>query len=399
MSRQQRDRPVIQEYDLTQSRGYILPTFDYTGSPRSTNSSRSRPSYSRPSSYTQQSQEYPLLHDDPSERRSPRRTADGSPISRTVLPPVETSQRPAVNRSQTERTDVEEPGRESPNILSSMREIGVRVIAPTPTTPTQTHFIETRPLRSSSPRSSTPSALIPSPRESLDSAGDIGRHSPARSETDSMHRYTLTDPGSGTSTPTYSPSHHSESYDYQPVKPRIDKRSLLRTGTPKIKRAYTLFKWGYNGDDQSPMLAKQDWPDEEGSFEIEHNLYDHHREPLTPEEQSLKGEEAGPTPLAPVVEVDPYLVSYTSDDPRHPYNWSDRRKYGILVVMCTAAVCVTVSSSIQASTYTQLMDEFGVPRTEAVAGVSLYVLGFGLGARKCFVYYRGGSWGIRSDGQ
>jgi hypothetical protein len=47
---------------------------------------------------------------------------------------------------------------------------------------------------------------------------------------------------------------------------------------------------------------------------------------------------------------------------------------------------VTVASSIQASTYTNLIDEFGIPRIEAVAGVSLYVLGFGIGACKCALH-------------
>lgn len=81
------------------------------------------------------------------------------------------------------------------------------------------------------------------------------------------------------------------------------------------------------------------------------------------------------------VEQDPYLVTFAPTDPRHPWNWSALKRWTILLVVCSAAVCVTVASSIQASTYSNLEDEFDVPRIEAVAGVSLYVLGFGIGAR------------------
>ncbi len=77
---------------------------------------------------------------------------------------------------------------------------------------------------------------------------------------------------------------------------------------------------------------------------------------------------------------DAFVVAITPDDTRHPFNWSPRKKWTVLCVVCSAAVCVTVASSIQASTYQNLEDEFDTPRIAAVAGVSLYVLGFGVGA-------------------
>lgn len=77
-----------------------------------------------------------------------------------------------------------------------------------------------------------------------------------------------------------------------------------------------------------------------------------------------------------------YLVSYSVEDTRHPYNWPARKKYGILLVLCMAAVCVTATSSIQASTYNSIEREFNLSRPEAVLGVSLYVLGLGLGSRE-----------------
>lgn len=77
-----------------------------------------------------------------------------------------------------------------------------------------------------------------------------------------------------------------------------------------------------------------------------------------------------------------YLVSYSIEDTRHPYNWPKTKKYGILGVLCMAAVCVTATSSIQASTYNSIEREFKLSRPEAVLGVSLYVLGLGLGSRE-----------------
>lgn len=82
-------------------------------------------------------------------------------------------------------------------------------------------------------------------------------------------------------------------------------------------------------------------------------------------------------------EDEKYLISYALDDMRHPYNWPKSKKYTILLVLCLAAVCVTATSSIQASTYASIEREFDFSRPEAVLGVSLYVLGLGLGSSKC----------------
>jgi MFS family permease len=96
---------------------------------------------------------------------------------------------------------------------------------------------------------------------------------------------------------------------------------------------------------------------------------------------SLLGNNASNDPSE--ASVDPFLISFTLDDARHPFNWSSSKKWTVLILVCLSAVCVTVASSIQASTYSNLEDEFGVPRIGAVAGVSLYVLGFGIGACAC----------------
>lgn len=79
---------------------------------------------------------------------------------------------------------------------------------------------------------------------------------------------------------------------------------------------------------------------------------------------------------------DPYVVFYAPTDPRHPLNWSPLRKYVVLAVVCGGAACVTAASSISASTEPQLQERFQVSAVVAALGVSLYVVGLGLGARE-----------------
>jgi hypothetical protein len=99
--------------------------------------------------------------------------------------------------------------------------------------------------------------------------------------------------------------------------------------------------------------------------------------------------EIGDEPKTEQSEDEKYLVSYSLDDMRHPYNWPKSKKYTILLVLCLAAVCVTATSSIQASTYASIEREFGFSRPEAVLGVSLYVLGLGLGSSEYISMGRG----------
>ena len=201
-------------------------------------------------------------------------------------------------------------------------------------------------------------------------------------------RFTLTD--------TYAP-YQLEPRNQPPARSHTP-RDLFRRSTKRLKRAYTLLTWGKSSEGSEPVLDRPEstHPDvEKDLYGVEkllpNDLYEaheyHEAHEFPPNDNLYDDQETasdGPyKPLSPAdTPSDPFLISYPPSDPRHPYKWSSVRKYVILGVMCSAAVCVTVSSSIQASTYTQLMAQFGVSRTEAVAGVSLYVLGFGIGARE-----------------
>lgn len=59
------------------------------------------------------------------------------------------------------------------------------------------------------------------------------------------------------------------------------------------------------------------------------------------------------------------------DDPRNPLNFSSARKWLIILVVGSATLCVTCTSSMVASTYGGMEREFGVSREVATLGLTL----------------------------
>ncbi|KAI9757805.1 MAG: hypothetical protein M1815_006108 [Lichina confinis] len=68
-----------------------------------------------------------------------------------------------------------------------------------------------------------------------------------------------------------------------------------------------------------------------------------------------------------------------ADDPDHPHNLSPFRKWTIVMVVSAGASCVTCTSSIYTATYGQMTREFGCSRLVATLGLSLFVMGLGIG--------------------
>ncbi|KZO98706.1 MFS general substrate transporter [Calocera viscosa TUFC12733] len=84
-------------------------------------------------------------------------------------------------------------------------------------------------------------------------------------------------------------------------------------------------------------------------------------------------------PLPP----DPALVAFDgNEDPERPTNFAAWQKWTAVGVICSASLCVTCTSSIMASAYAGAAKEFDVSLEVAVLGVSLYVLGLGIGPRE-----------------
>lgn len=70
---------------------------------------------------------------------------------------------------------------------------------------------------------------------------------------------------------------------------------------------------------------------------------------------------------------------YYSDDPENPQNWSNLRRGLVTTLICLYTFVVYMSSAIYTTSESGVMEEFGVGKTEAALGLSLFVLGYGVG--------------------
>ncbi|OGM44515.1 putative bicyclomycin resistance protein [Aspergillus bombycis] len=76
----------------------------------------------------------------------------------------------------------------------------------------------------------------------------------------------------------------------------------------------------------------------------------------------------------------PCEVSFDSDqDPMCPRSMSSVRKWVIVLIVCTGTLCVTCTSSIYTTTYTQMDPEFNTSTLISTVGLSSFVLGIGTG--------------------
>ena len=75
-----------------------------------------------------------------------------------------------------------------------------------------------------------------------------------------------------------------------------------------------------------------------------------------------------------------FEVSWDGDqDPMNPRNMSNGRKWIVVAIVSAGSTCVTCTSSMYTSTYGQITQEFHVSRVVATLGLSLFVMGLGLG--------------------
>ncbi|XPS73247.1 hypothetical protein M3J09_005397 [Ascochyta lentis] len=95
------------------------------------------------------------------------------------------------------------------------------------------------------------------------------------------------------------------------------------------------------------------------------------------------GEESSQRPnraKAGVVTPEPYLVSFDGDaDPENPRSMSNLRRWAIVLICSASSLCVTCTSSLYTSTYSQIEPEFGSSRLVCTLGLSLFVAGLGTG--------------------
>ncbi|KAH7191366.1 major facilitator superfamily domain-containing protein [Fusarium oxysporum] len=70
---------------------------------------------------------------------------------------------------------------------------------------------------------------------------------------------------------------------------------------------------------------------------------------------------------------------YYSDDADNPQNWTNKKRLGISLIICLYTFVVYTSSAIYTSSTEGVMHAFGVSQLKATLGLSIYVLGYGIG--------------------
>ncbi|GAA6017966.1 hypothetical protein JCM10207_002723 [Rhodosporidiobolus poonsookiae] len=73
------------------------------------------------------------------------------------------------------------------------------------------------------------------------------------------------------------------------------------------------------------------------------------------------------------------LVTFAPNDPDNPKNWSLGKRLWVTFEINYLAFSVYIGSSIYTSSQPGLMEEFGVSETVAILGLSLFVVGYGVG--------------------
>jgi len=68
-----------------------------------------------------------------------------------------------------------------------------------------------------------------------------------------------------------------------------------------------------------------------------------------------------------------------AQDPLNPRNMTKAKKWLITLIICSGSLCTTCTAASYTQTYMQLKRDFGTSRELATAGLSLYVMGLGVG--------------------
>jgi len=105
-----------------------------------------------------------------------------------------------------------------------------------------------------------------------------------------------------------------------------------------------------------------------------------HDEPAAPDPVGADPEKTAASASKMMIKQDQDLVDWEGpDDPENPLNLSTLRKWTILMVLGSATLCVTCASSMVASTYDGMMQEFNVSHEVATLALSLFIAGLGMG--------------------
>lgn len=86
-------------------------------------------------------------------------------------------------------------------------------------------------------------------------------------------------------------------------------------------------------------------------------------------------------PIAPAVTADGTILVdwYTTDDPENPQNWSNGKKLVVVIQIYIYTLAVYMGSAIYTPSIPYVVEQMGVSENVAALGLSMYVLGYGIG--------------------
>ena len=82
----------------------------------------------------------------------------------------------------------------------------------------------------------------------------------------------------------------------------------------------------------------------------------------------------------------PYIVGWLDRDPENPQTWSTMYKWLLTVFISLATLAVTFCSSAYIAEVQDLQKEFGTSILVSMLGMSLFLLGYGLGKFSFFIF-------------
>ncbi|GFZ48386.1 hypothetical protein JCM24511_06134 [Saitozyma sp. JCM 24511] len=77
---------------------------------------------------------------------------------------------------------------------------------------------------------------------------------------------------------------------------------------------------------------------------------------------------------------DPYLIDWLPDEPANPCNWSSSRRWIYTLIVAFSCLCIAFASTSYSAAVKDIIKAYpGTTQETAIAGIRLYVLGFGIG--------------------
>lgn len=80
------------------------------------------------------------------------------------------------------------------------------------------------------------------------------------------------------------------------------------------------------------------------------------------------------------------LVTFTVDDPDNPKNWSKAYKWWCTAMIASVCFVVAFCSSVVTADIDSVSKDFGVSNEVALLSITLFVVGFGIGAFSCCLH-------------